>query len=815
MASTVDTLLVEIRAETAQLKKGLDKVNKQLDKTKKSSGAAVNALKGFGSIVATIGLTRLAGETINTIRTFEDLEATLTAITGSAKTAALSFDLIREFTSKTTFQLEGVAEAFISLLQAGVTPTEDALKDFGNLAAAFGKDISQVAAATFRAVTGEMEMLKQFNVVAKLEGDKVRVTFGGVTKEIERNGTAIAEYLRTLGRENFPTALEDRANTLSGAISNVSDGVAEFMVSIGEGGLKDSLVTIAREMRKVLDEAKPLAEAIGAVLGTAVNILGKALLFVIDNFQIFLALIMAKAFTMLPVAIGAASTASLGLASSLLKVNVQLASMTKFLKASKLTVLLAAVGLFTVPLYNWATAEEEVNEELDDTIDKSAELAKALAKPAPFMDRLGKKTKETLKFLQEFGNVTKTTDQKIREFADGGMADLEKMASAFVDEKFEIAFKGFIGPIDDRQFRKDMRDSFFKDTFNADEDTVMKRIGLMPIGEIQGAVKEVASVINKELDPNGIKLYQDLLNDETALADFFALAGKEAAFFGKDIDEVKAILQKFVNDALNPVKLTEAEESLKAIFNSGADSDMEVATGIENIDEALGNLHAKLLLIDEDFLKSGISVEQFVAQYNKGIDSMSKKTEDLVPTLSGELKDAITQTANAFSNEFVDSLAEGQGALESFKDFSDNIVKQIISIFIQLAIVNRILNNIFGANTFDQFSFKGGFESATERKTAGGGAAFGSQAMLVGERGPEIFVPHSNGNILNNMNSKKAIGGGGTTVINQSINFATGIVPTVRAEVTKMMPQIADVTKAAVQEAAMRGGTFRRSLQGG
>jgi len=345
----------------------------------------------------------------------------------------------------------------------------------------------------------------------------------------------------------------------------------------------------------------------------------------------------------------------------------------------------------------------------------------------------------------------------------------------------------------------------------------MKRIGLMPVGEIQGAIKNVQGVINKELDPKGIKIYQDLLNDETKLADFFKLAGSEAAFFGKDIDEVEAILQKFVNDALNPTKLTKAEESLRAIFDSGAESDMEVATGIENIDEALANLHAKLLLVDEGFAKSGISVDEFVAQYNKGVDSMSKKTEDLVPTLSGELKDAITQTANAFSNEFVDSLAEGQGALESFKDFSDNIVKQIISIFIQLAVVNRILNGIFGAGTFDQVDFKGGKANFREaqRKTAGGGAAFNSQAMLVGERGPEIFVPHSNGNILNNMNSKNAMGGGGTTVINQSINFATGIVPTVRAEVTKMMPQIADVTKAAVQESAMRGGNFRRSLVGG
>jgi len=744
MANTVDTLLVEIRAETAQLRKGLDKVNKQLDKTKKQSSAATNALKGFGAIVATLGLGRLVGETINTIRTFEDLEATLTAITGSAKTAALSFDLIREFTSKTTFQLEGVADAFISLLQAGVTPTEEALSDFGNLAAAFGKDISQVAAATFRAVTGEMEMLKQFNVVAKLEGDKVRVTFGGVTKEIERNGTAIAEYLRTLGRENFPTALADRANTLSGAVSNVSDGVAEFMVSIGEGGLKTSLVTIAREMRKVLDEAKPLAEAIGAVLGTAVTILGKTLILVIENFKILLSLIMAKAFTMLPVAIGAASTASLGLASSLMKVNVQLAAMTKFLKASKLTVLLAGIGLLTVPLYNWATAEEEVNEELEETIDKSEQLTKALAKPIPFMDRLGKSTKEALKFLQEFGLISKTTDQKIREFANGGLADLETMISAFTAEKFEMAFdlSGTDGKIgqkmfeDIKQFNKDMRDTFFQEQFGTDEETVMKRIGLMPIGDITEAVKQVQGVINKELDPDGINIYKELLKDENKLADFFELAGGSAAFFGKSLEEIKPIMEEFVN-----------------------------------------------------------------------------ATEEVGTTLSDSLKDAITQSAHAFSNELATALLNGQASLETFKDFAKNITSQIIAIFLQMAVVNEIINTVFNLQGSNRLStIKNPNPTDTN---AGGGTIQGGRPSIVGERGPEIFVPNTGGTIMNNMNSKNAMGGGATTVINQSINFATGIVPTVRAEVIKMMPQIADVTKAAVQESAMRGGSFRRSLQGG
>ena len=84
---------------------------------------------------------------------------------------------------------------------------------------------------------------------------------------------------------------------------------------------------------------------------------------------------------------------------------------------------------------------------------------------------------------------------------------------------------------------------------------------------------------------------------------------------------------------------------------------------------------------------------------------------------------------------------------------------------------------------------------------------------MVGERGPEIFVPNTGGTIMNNMNSKNAMGGQ-PIIVNQSVNFATGVVPTVRAEVQKMLPQISDVTKGAVLEAAVRGGSFRKGLQG-
>ncbi len=179
---------------------------------------------------------------------------------------------------------------------------------------------------------------------------------------------------------------------------------------------------------------------------------------------------------------------------------------------------------------------------------------------------------------------------------------------------------------------------------------------------------------------------------------------------------------------------------------------------------------------------------------------------DETASFSEEMQQTIINASNAFTTDFVNSLMDGENALQSFKDFSKNIVSQIIAIYLQMAVVNKILNTVFSLTGANALPTIGGL--------AGGGNVSANTPVMVGERGPELFVPHSSGKVMNNMNTKNAMGGT-PIIVNQSVNFATGVVPTVRAEVTKMMPQIADVTKGAVAEAAMRGGNFRRALQGG
>lgn len=254
------------------------------------------------------------------------------------------------------------------------------------------------------------------------------------------------------------------------------------------------------------------------------------------------------------------------------------------------------------------------------------------------------------------------------------------------------------------------------------------------------------------------------------------IAGKNVRVFG--------LLQKSIEDAKGDTELfVHAQTQLGEIFE--ANSDFLISEGIKS-----------------------------PAELGKAFEKLAAESGKLATVLDDELQTIVTQTSHAFANDFVNSLLNSESALESFKSFAQSMVAQILATFMQLKVINPVLNSIFGAGTFatgtgagtSSGSGGGGFR-------AGGGTVQGGSPYMVGERGPEIFVPNTGGTIMNNMNSKNAVGGS-TTIINQSINFATGVVPTVRAEVMSMLPQIAEVSKGAVAEAAMRGGSYRRALQG-
>ena len=464
--------------------------------------------------------------------------------------------------------------------------------------------------------------------------------------------------------------------------------------------------------------------------------------------------------------------------------------------------------------------------ELNQIMDKGIDVFGGIER------ELGKSRKELTEFGQTAEGAKIIMDALVRALdKDFGGAMAAKMDNLSTKtSNMSIAFKGladaiFTGGLGDRL--KSLTDRL---TAFADEAARSVRVasGQGTLGDL---VQDKTGKIDKIPDQDqllfafelqtGIK--KDLNDAKVALkkAQDESISDFDTFTESSDVILLKAELKQ-VNDLIERIRIRiAAAKKLREEGSKGSgslstltDEDVDFMSTFEKL---LGDSIPQLEKINAEMAR----VEAIRGKLGEDGQLIASDAEiDRILTMLGLVRDELGETGKAtdamalvleqavdgFANDFISALQEGENALVSFRNLAGDMIQQVIAEFLKMQVIKPLMNALFSAV---------GLPTIPMDNSAGGGTIQGGRATLVGERGPEIFVPNTGGTVMNNMNSKNAMGGGGTTVINQSINFATGIVPTVRAEVMQMMPQIADVTKAAVQESAMRGGTFRRSLQGG
>ena len=213
---------------------------------KGSLGGLKNAVFSVQGAIAGIVGGAVVGNIVQANRSFQSLQASLITFTGSAEEAAKQFDVLQNFAATTPFSLQEVVGGFNKLVARGITPSIGALTSFGNIASGTGKSLDQFIEAVADAAVGEFERLKEFGIKANVEGDKIKLTFGGVTKTIGKNSQEMLAYLDQLGQTKFAGAIERQSKTLNGAFSNLGDALDKLSVSIGEAGLNDFLIDVAK-----------------------------------------------------------------------------------------------------------------------------------------------------------------------------------------------------------------------------------------------------------------------------------------------------------------------------------------------------------------------------------------------------------------------------------------------------------------------------------------------------------------------------------------------------------------------------------------
>tara|TARA_R100000951_G_scaffold85435_2_gene73107 strand:+ start:4 stop:2001 length:1998 start_codon:yes stop_codon:yes gene_type:complete len=267
-------------------------------------------------------------------------------------------------------------------------------------------------------------------------------------------------------------------------------------------------------------------------------------------------------------------------------------------------------------------------------------------------------------------------------------------------------------------------------------------------------------------------------------------------------DDLVAALDKLGQELLNALppelrdqvtsfsqELLDASGAIKDAFKSlrGEDTDLVIFKD-QDPSDAVNNTVA--------------AIQAALAAVETGTDGIVSATQ----TMTDHVNSALSSFSASVSSSFVETMAMGGNFAKSFENLFNDLVKTIIAKAIELFVVNQIMNSIFGGVT--------GFSPLPSGQlfgAAGGGTIQPNTPTLVGERGPELFVPSGAGKIMNNMNTQNALGGGGVTV-NQTINVETGVSQTVRAEMLSLLPVIKQDTLNAVADSSRRGGSFRQAL---
>ena len=243
------------------------------------------------------------------------------------------------------------------------------------------------------------------------------------------------------------------------------------------------------------------------------------------------------------------------------------------------------------------------------------------------------------------------------------------------------------------------------------------------LDEIKKAMEE-----RKKLEEDYQKRQLKLLNER---ADALAL------FYGDDAEMAKIVGDEDIKRGEIAIKLMKERilyaEDLRGTMDAlgVADPEMDLAEGMANIGNIVKEVSPQVQRMMDEWYQKTQAVANLYATVFRGEDGVIADMANTAISAFHGMTDALT-----------DFVMTGK---KNFTNFANSVIADIMRIAIRQAIVQPIAQGLMGAIGF----------AAPAR--ASGGPVMGGSPYLVGERGPELFVPSSSGSIVPN-------GGGDVTV---------------------------------------------------
>lgn len=227
--------LDRVRGRMDELRTAGRHVQNEMSYTEKAVSKVTVAMKLFVAVKLWQYLKDIGKQAYDTRKEFATYEAVLKNATGSTKAAASAMKMIQTLAADTPASVAEWTQAYIKLINRGITPTKDELIQMGDIASSQGKDIDQFIEALLDAMTGENERLKEFGITASKNGETTAFTFRGVTTEVQNTDQAIKNYILSLGNmQGIQGAMATQMEELAGLESNLGDQMDSIYNKIGK-----------------------------------------------------------------------------------------------------------------------------------------------------------------------------------------------------------------------------------------------------------------------------------------------------------------------------------------------------------------------------------------------------------------------------------------------------------------------------------------------------------------------------------------------------------------------------------------------------
>lgn len=326
--------------------------------------------------------------------------------------------------------------------------------------------------------------------------------------------------------------------------------------------------------------------------------------------------------------------------------------------------------------------------------------------------------------------------------------------------------------------------------------------------------KELANSKAPSIDLQGFKL-DDAAKADNSLIESYLPKVQEAHDF------LTGVSQNIVEDINAQVQSAIPSEELQAkVAKWRADSEKNAEAAADAAKERQNSLEGSTSQLDK------------MAEATKKATKATQKLTEAEKEAKRQAEDAARHweyATDRFSDVIGDTFIDGLTGARSFKDGVLDMIKDLGQAWLKSAFHqamfgqqgghtnNSVLGGLMGAFGGMQgtgqgggiggilgaaSSFLGGFFAEGGRPPMG-------KVSVVGEQGPELFVPDSPGTIIPN-HALAPAGASAAPSITVNQNFSAGVT---HKELASILPQVKSETLQAVVEAVTRGGSFRKAMQ--